>query len=89
MNREIVKSIDSTDDVKGRKELLKFQEKINALNASDTEMSEYQLSILRSEYELILARIALEEAQKAKSQVTMSRDSEGSWGYVYTADEAA
>jgi hypothetical protein len=41
MNREVVKSLDTTTDVKSRKELLKFQEKINALNASDTEMSEY------------------------------------------------
>jgi hypothetical protein len=35
-----------------------------------------------------MALIALEEAQNAKSQVRMQRDSEGNWSYVYTADEA-
>jgi hypothetical protein len=33
-----------------------------------------------------LAEIALEEAQNAKSQVRMTRDSEGNMGYVFTAD---
>jgi uncharacterized membrane protein YgcG len=43
---------------------------------------------LRKRYELKLAELALEEAQNAKSEVRMTRDSEGNWGYVYTADEA-
>jgi hypothetical protein len=34
-----------------------------------------------------LAEIALEEAQNAKSTVRLSRDNEGNFGYVYTADE--
>jgi hypothetical protein len=38
---------------------------------------------------LLLAEIALKEAQNAKSTVRLQRDSEGNFGYVYTADQAA
>jgi hypothetical protein len=38
---------------------------------------------------LLLAEIALEEAQNAKSTVRLQRDSEGNFGYVYTADSSA
>jgi hypothetical protein len=34
----------------------------------------------------MLAEIALQEAQQAKSAVRLRRDSEGNFGYVYTAD---
>jgi hypothetical protein len=37
---------------------------------------------------LLLAEIALEEAQNAKSTVRLQRDSEGNFGYVYTADSS-
>jgi hypothetical protein len=49
-------------------------------------MSEYELEIQKAKYDLLLAEIALEEAQNAKSTVRMSRDNEGNFGYVYTAD---
>jgi hypothetical protein len=35
------------------------------------------------------ARLAVEEAREAKTQVIRRRDSEGNYGYVYTADEEA
>jgi hypothetical protein len=63
-----------------------IQEEINELQASNAEMTQYEVNELRARYELRLAEIALEEAQNAKSQVRMSRDSEGNWSYVYTAD---
>lgn len=88
LNRDLNKSIDSTDSIKGKQALRDLQEEINALQESDAEMSEYDLEYLRKKYELRVAEIALEEAQNAKSQVRMQRDAEGNWGYVYTADEA-
>jgi hypothetical protein len=36
---------------------------------------------------LLLAEIALEEAQNAKSTVRLQRDNEGNFGYVYTANK--
>lgn len=50
-------------------------------------MSEYDLEYLQKRYELKIAEMALEDAQNAKSQVRMTKDSEGNFSYVYTADE--
>lgn len=87
LNRDINKSISDTDSIKGKQELVKLQEEINSLQESDTELSQYDLEYLQKKYDLRLAEIALEEAQNAKSQVRMRRDSEGNYSYVYTADE--
>lgn len=87
LNRDIEKSIDQTDNVKAKKELADLQAEINALEESGAEVSEYQMENLRKRYELKLAELALEETQNAKSEVRMTRDNEGNWGYVYTADE--
>lgn len=50
------------------------------------KLSNYELEIQQAKYDLLLAEIALEEAQSAKSTVRLQRDSEGNLGYVYTAD---
>lgn len=88
LNRDITNSIDETDNIKAKQELADLQAEINALEESETEISEYQMENLRRRYELKLAEIALTEAQDAKSQVQMSRDADGNWSYVYTADES-
>ena len=87
LNRDIEKSIDQTDNVRAKKELLALQEEINELEESGAEVSEYQMENLRKRYELKLAELALDEAKNAKSQVRMTMDNEGNWGYVYTADD--
>ena len=87
LNRDINNSIDLTGNVKAKQALRDLQVEINELQASDTKMSEYDLKYLRQKYNLRLAEIALEEAQNAKSQVRMRKDSEGNYSYVFTADE--
>lgn len=87
LNRSLNQSIDDTDSIKGKQALRDLQEEINSLQESDAEMSQYDLEHLQKKYDLRLAEIALEEAQNAKSQVRMRRDSEGNYSYVYTADE--
>lgn len=87
LTRDIEKSIDSTDNIAGKQILLDLQKEINNLEAQGVKLSEYDVKNLRAKYDLRLAEIALEEAQNAKSQVRMTRDTEGNWSYVYTADE--
>ena len=87
LNRDIVNSIDETDNIKAKQELASLQAEINALEESETKITEYQMENLRRRYELKLAEMALTEAQDAKSQVQMSRDADGNWSYVYTANE--
>ena len=86
LNRDIAKSMDDTDNIKGKKALKELQKEINDLQNSNVKMSQYDLDHLRKKYDLRMAEIALEEAQDAKSQVRMRRDSEGNYSYVFTAD---
>lgn len=87
--RDVNKSIDETDNIKAKKELRDLEEEIAAIYESEEEVSQYQVDHMRKQYELRLAQIALEEAQNAKSQVRMRKDSEGNWSYIYTADSDA
>lgn len=87
LNREISGKIDDTDNIKAKQKLLELQDEINKKLASGEEMSRYDLEHLQKKYELELAKIALEEAQNAKSTVRLTKDSEGNFGYVYTADQ--
>ena len=89
LTRQVHKSMDETNNVKAKKALMEYQAKINKYQQDGVKMSQYELEHLQKEYELRLAEIQLEEAQNAKSQVRMTRDSEGNYGYVYTADDSA
>ena len=87
LTQDIQKSMDDTDSIKGKQKLLALQKKINAAMEDNVELTEYDLDRLEAEYQLELAKIALEEAQNAKNTVRMQRDNLGNWSYVYTADE--
>ena len=89
LNRQINESLDNTDSVKGSQALRDIQKQLLAYQEEGAEMSKYDLEYLQKSYDLELARIALEEAQNAKSTVRLTRDSEGNYGYTYTADEGA
>lgn len=89
LTRQVNKTMDETNNVKAKKMLMEYQAKINKYQQDGVKMSQYELEHLQKEYELRLAQIQLEEAQNAKSQVRMTRDSEGNYGYVYTADDSA
>lgn len=86
LNRDIEKSVDETNNVRAKKELLELQSKITALQEAGVDISKYEMEQLRQEYELKKAQIELEEAQDSKSQVQMQRDSDGNYSYVYTAN---
>lgn len=87
LNRDIDQSISDTDNLKSKGRLRDLQKEIRDLQEDGTELSEYDLDILDKKYKLELARQALEDARDAKSIVRLSRDNNGNWGYVYTADE--
>ena len=87
LSRDISKSLDDTDNIKGKQALLAIQEEINKAQEEGVEMSEYEIENLRRKYELEMAKMQLDEAKNTKSTVRMSRDNNGNWGYVYTADQ--
>lgn len=87
LNRDIMKSIDNTSNIKNKQALRDLQKEINELEQHSGEISQYDLDNARRRYELELARLALEEARDAKSTVRLSKDAEGNWSYVYTANQ--
>lgn len=86
LNRQINQQLSNT---KYTKELLELQEELSEYAESDEKMSKNQLTQKQKYYDLLVAEIALREAENNKSVVRLRRDSEGNYGYVYTADQDA
>jgi hypothetical protein len=84
--RTASKALDETDNKVAKQKLKNFVDETKSLQ-ENTQLSKYELEIQQAKYDLLLAEIALEEAQNAKSTVRLSRDNEGNFGYVYTADQ--
>lgn len=86
---DINAAIDDSTQISNKQELASLLDEINEKQLTGAQISEYEYEAYRKQYELLLAKAALEDAQNAKSAVRMSRDSEGNMSYVYTADEDA
>lgn len=86
MTRDLQKDIDESNNVKIKEQYLKLQEEINKASEKGVKVSEYDLQLMERKREILEAQQQLEDAQKAKTQVSLTRDNEGNYGYVYTAD---
>ena len=84
--RTAQKALDETNNKVAKQKLKGFINETQHLQ-ENTNLSKHELEIQQAKYDLLLAEIALEEAQNAKSVVRLSRDNEGNFGYVYTADQ--
>ena len=82
------KAIDKTTNEAAKARLKSYQEEIQSLQEKN-KLSNLELEIAKAKYDVLLAEIALEEAQNAKATVRLQRDNEGNYGYVYTADQEA
>jgi hypothetical protein len=80
--------IDKTTNEAAKVRLKNYMEETKMLQEKN-QLSNLELEIQQAKYDVLLAEIALEEAQNAKSTVRLRRDSEGNFGYVYTADQEA
>lgn len=84
--RSIEKDIEATSNNRAKQAYNEFQNKVKQ-KQEQNQLTQFELDLLTAEYEMTKAQIALEEAQNAKNQVRLTRDSEGNYGYVYTANE--
>ena len=85
---QIQTDIDKTSNAAAKQRYKAFSKEIEQLQKKD-ELSNLELEIAQAKYKQLQAQMALEEAQNAKSTVRLSRDNEGNYGYVYTADQNA
>ena len=84
--RTAQQEIDKTSNTVAKRRMAQFIEETQQMQ-NQNKLSSYELEIQQAKYDLLLAEIALEEAQSAKSTVRLQRDNEGNFGYVYTADQ--
>ena len=84
--RNVEKDIEATTNNRAKQAYAEFQNKVKQ-KQEQNELTQFELDLLNAEYEITKAQIALEEAQNAKDTVRLTRDSEGNYGYVYTANE--
>ena len=89
LNREISKEITKNTGMLAKSKLADVLVQVEKYQKSATELSQIELDNLRAKYELRLAEIALEEAQNNKTQMRLQRNANGSWNYVYTANQDA
>ena len=83
--RNAQKEIDKTSNAIAKNRLKGFIEETKT-KQNQNRLSKFELEIQQAKYDLLVAQIALEEAQNTKSMVRLKRDSAGNFGYVYTAD---
>ena len=86
--RTAQQEIDKTTNSVAKQKLSQFITETKQMQ-NQNKLSKYELSIQQAKYDLLVAEIALEEARFAKSTVRLRRDSEGNFGYIYTADAEA
>ena len=87
--RTAQQAADKTDSLSSKQKLKNYYKEIETLKNDGIPLSKLELELAQARYDVLLAEIALEEAQNAKSTVRLQRDSEGNFGYVYTADSEA
>ena len=86
MIRTAQQELDKASNAATKQQLKQFIEKTNQLKSQE-KLSNVELDIQQKRYNLLLAEIALKDAQDAKSTVRLTRTADGGFGYVYTADE--
>ena len=86
LNRDIEKTLGETTSKAAKEALKALQEKINKQSELN-ELTEYDIEMNQLQYQLLLARIKLEETQNAKDVVRLTRDENGNYAYRYTANQ--
>ena len=77
--------IDKTNNKVYQNRLKDLQEEID-LRRKSNELSQYDLDILEARYQTLQAEMALEEVKDNKTQLRLTRDSQGNWNYQYTSN---
>ncbi len=83
---KLQQDIDNTTNSAHKERLKALQEEINQRREGN-KLSQYDLDILNAKYQVLQAQMALEDAQNAKDQIQLVRDSQGNWNYQYTANQ--
>ena len=78
--------IDKTSNLQAKQKYQDYIKYIEQLQVSGN-LTQTELEVAQARYKVLEAEIALEEAKEAKDTVRLTRDAEGNFGYVYTANQ--
>lgn len=79
-------AIDNSTNEQSKKKLKAFVNETKQMQGQN-KLSNFELELQQKKYDLLVAEIALQDAQNAKSTVRLTRTADGGFGYIYTADE--
>ena len=86
------KTMNETLDENAQKQMKDFidlqEEKLKNLR-TEGKLSQYNLDLAQAEFDLLQAKIALEDARNNKTQMRLTRGADGSYSYQYVADDQA
>lgn len=83
---KLQKDINDATQSRHRDELIALQQEIDIRRENGT-LNQYDLDILEAKYNVLKAQADLEDAQNAKKDLRLTRDSAGNWNYQYSADQ--
>ena len=79
--------LDGTNDLAIQKQITdQMNSQLNGLR-SKNKLSQYEVDYANAQLEILQRTIALQEAQRNKSQLQLRRDTQGNYSYVYAANE--
>ena len=81
------KSIDETKNLETAKKLKKVRDAELKQLADKKKLTKFDLETANARYNVELKKIALEEAQKNKNTMKLSRNADGNWSYQYVANQ--
>lgn len=79
--------LDGTDDLLIQQQITQQMNQQLEYLRDKNQLSQYDVDYANAQLEILQRTIALQEAQRNKSQLQLRRDTQGNYNYVYTANE--
>ena len=89
IQRKYQQAVDETSSIKNQRALKDLMEEQVSLLQNKEKLTQYDVDRAEKLLQIEQARIALEDAQAAKTSMRLKRDSQGNYSYEYVADNAA
>ena len=87
--RKYQKALDETKSIKNQQALKKLMDEQLGILKNKEKITQYDVDRAEKLLQVEQARIALEDAQSAKTSMRLKRDSQGNYSYEYVADNGA
>ena len=89
LENKLIDAIDNASSLKAKQRLNELMEKELGMLKDKDKLSQYEVDRANQLLDIEMKKIALEEAQRNKSQMRLRRDSQGNYSYQYVTDNDA